>query len=259
MPPTAYTHSRLNIGKWLMLSLDKLTGCIEIMNSCLYARAESDLEDIWLAMQSLCNIESLTLSVAESVPTNSGDDSGNFYAYGVNAEWMSLYMDNEYAHIDPVVRYCKIAEGVFSWSRAIEHFGVETKEFVDMAHRFGLNDGFAVGVPSHLLTGMASVVSVSVNHKYFSLPDRIMVETLLPHVNAILNRPGFLSSPDFTSKQAEVLKWASSGKSHWETGVIMGISERTVKFHFDNIFKKLGVRSRTEAIRKARIMGVVSA
>ncbi|MFT7112869.1 MAG: DNA-binding NarL/FixJ family response regulator, partial [Porticoccaceae bacterium] len=41
--------------------------------------------------------------------------------------------------------------------------------------------------------------------------------------------------------------------------VIMGISERTVKFHFDNIFKKLGVRSRTEAIRKARIMGVVSA
>ena len=104
MPPTAYNHSRLNIGKWLMLSLDKLTGCIEIMNSCLYARAESDLEDIWLAMQSLCNIESLTLSVAESVPTNSGDDSGNFYAYGGNAEWMSLYMDNGYAHIDPAVR-----------------------------------------------------------------------------------------------------------------------------------------------------------
>jgi len=242
-----------------MLSLDKLTGCIEIMNSCLYARTESDLEDIWLAMQSLCNIDSLTLSVAESVPIQSGGGAGNSYAYGVNEDWMSLYMDNDYAQIDPVVRYCHIAEGVFPWSRAFEHFGAEVKEFVDLAHKFGLMDGFAVGVPSHLLTGMASVVSVSVNHKHFSLTDRIMVDNLLPHVNAILNRPGFLSSPSFTIKQVEVLKWASSGKSHWETGAIMGISERTVKFHFDNIFKKLGVRSRTEAIRKAQIMGVVTA
>jgi DNA-binding CsgD family transcriptional regulator len=84
-----------------------------------------------------------------------------------------------------------------------------------------------------------------------------MVKSLLPHVNSVLARPGFLKSSNLTEKQIEVLKWASKNKSYWEVGTIMGISERTVKFHFKNIFRKLGVSSRGEAILKGKIKGIV--
>lgn len=240
-----------------MLDSEQLSQCIDIMNACLYARREEDLEDIWLSMQNLCSIESLMLSVAESAPKGSKDGSGTSYTYGVDERWMASYLEKRFAKIDPVVRYCYVAQGVFPWSQAFEHFGNEVTEFVELANHFGLVDGFAIGSTSHQLTGIASVVSVSINQSFFGASEHIMVHTLLPHLNAILSRPGFLSTPDFTSKQMQVLHWANLDKSHWETGSIMGISERTVKFHFDNIFKKFGVRSRAEAVRKARIMGVV--
>lgn len=54
-----------------------------------------------------------------------------------------------------------------------------------------------------------------------------------------------------TAREHEILKWVSEGKGCWETGAILGISERTVKFHLQNIYRKLNVVNRAQAITKA--------
>jgi len=54
-----------------------------------------------------------------------------------------------------------------------------------------------------------------------------------------------------TKRERVVLHWATEGKSAWEIGVILSISENTVKFHFGNIYKKLGVRTRAQAVVQA--------
>ena len=54
-----------------------------------------------------------------------------------------------------------------------------------------------------------------------------------------------------TMREHEILKWVSEGKGCWETGAILGISERTVKFHLQNIYRKLNVVNRAQAITKA--------
>lgn len=54
-----------------------------------------------------------------------------------------------------------------------------------------------------------------------------------------------------TRRELEVLKWIKEGKSSWEAGAILSISERTVKFHLGNIFKKLNVVNRSHAVAKA--------
>lgn len=54
-----------------------------------------------------------------------------------------------------------------------------------------------------------------------------------------------------TSREHQILKWVSEGKGCWETGAILGISERTVKFHLQNIYRKLNVVNRAQAITKA--------
>lgn len=54
-----------------------------------------------------------------------------------------------------------------------------------------------------------------------------------------------------TTREHQILKWVSEGKGCWETGAILGISERTVKFHLQNIYRKLNVVNRAQAITKA--------
>nr|WP_253201305.1 LuxR C-terminal-related transcriptional regulator [Sphingomonas quercus] len=51
-----------------------------------------------------------------------------------------------------------------------------------------------------------------------------------------------------TDKQREILLWAAEGKSTSDIAGIMGVKERTVKYHFDEILRKLQVRTRTQAV-----------
>jgi len=53
---------------------------------------------------------------------------------------------------------------------------------------------------------------------------------------------------DLTKRERTVLLWAMEGKSAWEIGVILSISESTVKFHLSNIYRKFGVNTRAQAI-----------
>jgi len=52
-------------------------------------------------------------------------------------------------------------------------------------------------------------------------------------------------------RELEVLKLAAKGISNKEIATQMAISERTVQTHLVNIFRKLEVSSRTEAVLRA--------
>lgn len=54
-----------------------------------------------------------------------------------------------------------------------------------------------------------------------------------------------------TRRQAEILHWMVQGKRNAEIGIILGISERTVDKHRENMFATLGVETRTSAIAVA--------
>jgi len=42
-----------------------------------------------------------------------------------------------------------------------------------------------------------------------------------------------------SGRETEVLRWLCSGKSNWEIGKILGLSQYTVKNHVSKILKKL--------------------
>lgn len=62
---------------------------------------------------------------------------------------------------------------------------------------------------------------------------------------------------NLTSREREVLKWVTQGKTSWETGKILSITERTVKFHLNNTYHKLNVTNRTQAITTALNHGLI--
>src|SRR5258706_461007 len=66
-----------------------------------------------------------------------------------------------------------------------------------------------------------------------------------------------ISSEPLTDREADVLRLLAHGKSNKEIGAKLFISEFTAKGHLRNIFTKLNVLSRTEAIAAATRKGLV--
>jgi DNA-binding NarL/FixJ family response regulator len=60
-----------------------------------------------------------------------------------------------------------------------------------------------------------------------------------------------------TPRELATLRLTADGKANKEIASELGISERTVKTHLGHLFEKLGVASRTEAIRVATRRGLV--
>jgi len=80
-----------------------------------------------------------------------------------------------------------------------------------------------------------------------------------PHLHLALMRAAFSvpGAPNLTLREREVLRWMMEGKTNWETSRILAISERTVKFHVQNILAKLHSSTRGHAIAQAMEQGLV--
>jgi len=46
-----------------------------------------------------------------------------------------------------------------------------------------------------------------------------------------------------TRRETDCLHWAARGKTNWEIGEILGVSENTVRYHMKNAFKKLAAKT----------------
>lgn len=105
----------------------------------------------------------------------------------------------------------------------------------------------------------------------FTESERALLELISPHVacawqNAVAMSelrsraaltPSHLSSSteladhSLTDREREVFHWLAEGKRNAEIAMILGISPRTVGKHLEHLFEKLGVETRTAAVRSA--------
>jgi len=63
--------------------------------------------------------------------------------------------------------------------------------------------------------------------------------------------------PLLTPREVECLEACAAGKTYWETGKILGISERTVIFHMQSVREKLTASTNAQAVAKAVRAGLV--
>lgn len=65
------------------------------------------------------------------------------------------------------------------------------------------------------------------------------------------------SGPALSPRQLECLRWVEAGLSARDTGQILGISPRTVEKHLEQAYQALGVRTRIQAVVRARALGLL--
>ena len=89
----------------------------------------------------------------------------------------------------------------------------------------------------------------------FSDRDAVVLSVVHEHLARmrVRSREGdrrrrLLSDASLTTREAQVLTWAVTGRTNRELGDVLFISEATVRKHLERAYAKLGVRNRTEAI-----------
>jgi DNA-binding CsgD family transcriptional regulator len=66
-----------------------------------------------------------------------------------------------------------------------------------------------------------------------------------------------VTDPGLTRREIQCVYWVNEGKTDWEIGRILSISEDTVAFHLKNIKQKLGVARRSQIPISAWLRGVL--
>jgi len=60
-----------------------------------------------------------------------------------------------------------------------------------------------------------------------------------------------------TARESEIIRWTADGKTAEEVAAILGVSDRTVTFHIQNVLGKLNSTNKIQATVKAVALGLV--
>ncbi len=104
-----------------------------------------------------------------------------------------------------------------------------------------------------LRRGADSYVVKTINPADLPSAIRQVVESSVFHPVALLADAGETAAKrsGLSDKEIAVLRELAQGLSNKEIAAKLFVSEQTVKFHLRNIYRKLGIASRTEALRYA--------
>ena len=173
------------------------------------------------------------------------------------ASWCERYFERKYYEIDPVVRRTPTLLRPFMWDQLADQCQLQPGEqlVLNESREAGLKHG--VSVPLFGPLGRVSVVSFACRY------DDAEPRHRMSHLNALawqfhiafteiaLPEENSQATVDLSKRERDCLRWTAEGKSSWDIGMILNISENTVNFHIKNAMRKLGTTSRTVAVVKA--------
>lgn len=182
--------------------------------------------------------------------------------------WVKHYFEMDYISIDPIISHCHDHATPMPWEEAQSHQRrvvdphlQKIRHMFGEAREFGLGTG--VSVPLHGPGVSWGLMSFSSRHLTADEFKTMLPELhLLSHFTHEAARRFVRSKtpaqlPALTKRERECLSWAAEGKTSWEIGQVLNISERTSIFHLQNATHKLGVSGRQAAIARAVTLGLI--
>jgi DNA-binding CsgD family transcriptional regulator len=175
-----------------------------------------------------------------------------------------MFEDSGRGRQDPVMQHCKRQSVPIIWSQDT-YVSAGQGDLWDGQARFGYRTGVAMAL--HLPQGRHFFLGVDRDQ---SLPKdrseltRIVADLQLFAVHAqeaalriMMPASGDPAVPSLTPREVESLRWTMDGKTAWEVGNILGISERTAVLHVNNAMHKLGCINKHQAVLKALRLGLI--
>lgn len=189
--------------------------------------------------------------MAGAVYAGPGAVRARFYFGNWPPEWMAIYTAEVLA-ADPLLGEARRRLAPFTWAELQAEGGLapEMLAAFETGRKAGWFDGFAV--PIHGPAGYVALVSYAGRDLALTACDRALLRSVAhvahDHGRALAFQTGGSPDQPLTRREEQVMRWVASGKSDWEIGRILGISESTAHFHVERAKRKLQVGSRAEAV-----------
>ena len=165
---------------------------------------------------------------------------------------------------DPVMQHCKRHSVPIIWNQSTYVSSGLGEKWEEQSH-FGLSNGIALAL--HMPEGRHFFLGVERDQPVPSDPGeltRVVADLQLFAVHAQdaalrILVPGVVDPnvPYLTPRELESLRWTMEGKTAWEVGNVLGITERTAALHVNNATHKLGCVNKHQAVLQALRLGLL--
>jgi LuxR family quorum sensing-dependent transcriptional regulator len=178
-------------------------------------------------------------------------------------DWLEFYERNRAAEHDVLLIEARRRVTPFWYGEIIRRFKLteKQKQLYDWGVAYGWKDVFAV--PIHGPGSMQGLVTMATREALaVGVRGNAVLEMMARAVwERCRTSEGFgMFDPDRTqlsAREIECLQWAAVGKSDGDIAVLVGITASTVHFHIEQAKRRLGVRTRVEAVAVGVLHGVI--
>ncbi|MEQ1543621.1 LuxR family transcriptional regulator [Methyloglobulus sp.] len=235
----------MNIQKWLEEHLELL----------LFADNQKDFFEHLATTASVLGFDYCAFGLRAPYPVM---NPKTIWLSNYSSDWQIRYVKNNYFAVDPVVQHGSRSTFPLIWSSSL--LG-SAPDFWEDAKEFGIDHGWSQSYcNADGFLGMLTLARSGEALQANELADKQMLFSWLTQ----LAHQGLykLAAQDFaiasenplTQREVEVLRWSAEGKSAHEIATQMGITERTVNFHINNVLQKTGTHNKTAAVVKAVLL-----
>ncbi len=231
---------------------------IEVLHFAAQSENVEDVKDVLTRFQELFPFTRVIGGLAKLGRTGAFEGFTNVLNVSYPEEWLRLYWQKGYFEVDPVFQAALRESGTQHWETTYKAASSDKQsEFMAAAKEFGLGDGITTG-STDPACGVATFCSFASAERVDAKRYVPLVEYFGYHVHLSLLRTAPKNSQavapcvrELSLREMTILNWVKNGKTNWEIAKIIGVTERTVRFHVESIFSKLDVTSRSHAVATA--------
>lgn len=186
-------------------------------------------------------------------------NQGFYFHHGVD-DFLRIYKERGYRFMDAVAAHVAKTHRPFRWQEAYVDMTPVQIEQREVARSFHLNHGYVF--PQMHKPGPVGFASIG-RADDFDLDQDTFIELELTlryafdRIVAIKNIVAVPAVPSLTAREAAILSNVANGKTNWETGQILGISEYSVRDYMQTLSKRLGTQNRTHTVVRAIQTGLL--
>jgi len=176
-------------------------------------------------------------------------------------DWIKHYTEQHYLKDDPVVLAMLKSGTPFFWDDLHQDPTMSdySLDILNQGSDAGVKDGIGLpmfGKPGEIVgIGLTKNISDKKRDYQFLAGAYLLSSFFHQKFRQLLVKD---TVDNLTKREISILSWAAEGKTDDEISEILTLSVNTVRYHWKNIFKKLGANGKMYAVSKALTLGLVT-